>query len=732
MLRCRIGRGRALLGGGLLGVLTLFLAGLDGLLQIVSKRGAEGRIVRGVEGRALEALAAEAVLPRGNVELRFTHRKEDLRLGERVRFQAAQRRVIIQDVEAAPERAGDQVIDLALDRQVAHGDGRQPALEPEPPVAAVEGAVQAELRAGEKQVRIDVVLRDGQHRAVRRQVALDGKPGAAGIGALQQIRAEVGVLVVVKRGVHRARLMQRGDEAADVGAVRHAGELVHLPPGAAAVFRNLNQAIVRADVNQSLLPRRFGQGHTVAVERGRDALGDGVGAPDLAHDRQLIAIELSRQVTANGLPGVAAVVAAKELVRCEIEPRVCMGADLERRIPVPAQGRLALARLRLDAGGLARAAVEADQAGVLRFGVHDVWVLGIDARLEAVASLGDEPVGIHDAVDAARAGRAAEREVVLGAAVDVVKRTGVVHGDVVELRDRQIGHELPVGAAVEALVDAAVAAHEIVIVVAGVDPDLVIVDVLPFFAERVQRLATVVGNLQVDVHDVEPVGIPGIDDDVGVILGLGVEVVALLPGGAEVMGAKDAALLVGCLDDGVDQIGIRRGRRQADAAQFDRGQARLEFVPARAAVGRLVECALRTAVDQCPDMPAALVGGGHQHVGIARIEDHVGDAGVVADREHLLPVLTAVGGLVEPAVAAGSPERPLGGHVDDVRVPWVDDDLADMLGLLEAHLLPAFAAVVRAVDAVAVADAALAVVLPGADPDNVRVFLVQDDDADGV
>src|SRR5207244_9479469 len=110
--------------------------------------------------------------------------------------------------------------------------------------------------------------------------------------------------------------------------------------------------------------------------------------------------------------------------------------------------------------------------------------------------------------------------------------------------------------------------------------------------------------------------------------------------------------------------------------------------------------------------------------------DQVGHAGVVADRERLLPILTAVGALVEPAVAAGSPERPLGGHVDDVRVPRVDDDLADMLGLLEAHLLPAFAAVVRAVDAVAVADAALAVVLPGADPDNVRVFLVQDDDAD--
>ena len=51
---------------------------------------------------------------------------------------------------------------------------------------------------------------------------------------------------------------------------------------------------------------------------------------------------------------------------------------------------------------------------------------------------------------------------------------------------------------------------------------------------------------------------------------------------------------------------------------------------------------------------------------------------------------------------------------------------------LQPDVLPGLAAVVALVDAVAVADAALAVVLAGADPDDVRVLRVEGDAADGV
>src|SRR5262249_59115205 len=110
----------------------------------------------------------------------------------------------------------------------------------------------------------------------------------------------------------------------------------------------------------------------------------------------------------------------------------------------------------------------------------------------------------------------------------------------------------------------------------------------------------------------------------------------------------------------------------------------------------------------------------------------IGDGGVVADIEDLLPELAAVGGLVETAVAAGRPERPLGGDIDNVAVARIDDDLADVLRPREADVLPRLAAIVGAVDAVAVADAALTIVLARADPDGVGVLRIEGDGADGV
>src|SRR6185436_18710065 len=118
-----------------------------------------------------------------------------------------------------------------------------------------------------------------------------------------------------------------------------------------------------------------------------------------------------------------------------------------------------------------------------------------------------------------------------------------------------------------------------------------------------------------------------------------------------------------------------------------------------------------------PDAARALVRRGVEDVGVARVHHDLGDAGVLADEEHGVPRLAAVGGLVEPALAAGLPERALGGHVHHARIPRVDDDPADVLGALEAHVLPALAGVVGAVDAVPVRDAPLAVVFAGAHPD---------------
>ena len=101
-------------------------------------------------------------------------------------------------------------------------------------------------------------------------------------------------------------------------------------------------------------------------------------------------------------------------------------------------------------------------------------------------------------------------------------------------------------------------------------------------------------------------------------------------------------------------------------------------------------------------------------------------------REHGFPGLAAVGGLVQPPVAARLPERSLSGHVNHVRVPGVDENLGDVLRVFQPHLGEAGAAVDGFVKSIAIAHAALAVVLAGTHPDDQVVVGINADTADRV
>ena len=153
--------------------MTLLLPCLDGVLQVISEGRAEGRIVRGVEGLTQESLAAETILPRLDVEQSILHRQESRVTPKEVRRQAAQRRVVVEHIDAPPEGADYQIALPLLDRQVANGDGRQAALETVPFLAPVDCEIEAEFGTDEQQARVHVVFRDGQYWSVRRQVALD-------------------------------------------------------------------------------------------------------------------------------------------------------------------------------------------------------------------------------------------------------------------------------------------------------------------------------------------------------------------------------------------------------------------------------------------------------------------------------------------------------------------------------------------------------------------------------
>src|SRR5207244_4737274 len=90
----------------------------------------------------------------------------------------------------------------------------------------------------------------------------------------------------------------------------------------------------------------------------------------------------------------------------------------------------------------------------------------------------------------------------------------------------------------------------------------------------------------------------------------------------------------------------------------------------------------------------------------------------------------AVGGLEQAALLVRPPDVAQGGDVDGLGILGVDDDLADVLRVAQAHVLPGLAAVGRFVDAVAPGDAIAGVGLAGADPDDVGVRLRHGDAAE--
>ena len=570
-------------------------------------------------------------------------------------------------------------------------------------------------------------------RAGRSEV--DGRPGAAAVAAAQEVGLEVAALVVVEGGVDDVRVEARGEEVADVAHLRDAREGVLAAPGLPRVLAHLHEAVVGPDVEEPLDEGRLLEGDDVAEEGRRGALGHGVGAPDLAHHLQRVAVDLPGEVLADGRPAVAAVLAAEDPLRREVQARRLVGREDERGVPVPAQGVVAGLLVGLDEDGFPASPVETAEDAVLERRVDDVRVGGVDAGVEAVAAPGDEPVVVGDAVGVPRPRGAAQGVVVLGAAVDEVGGRGVVDLHPVELGHGQVRGPLPGGPPVEALVEPAVAAHEVVVGVVGVDPDRVVVHVLVALAEVRPGLARVVRHLQEDVHRVEPLVVPGVDEDLLVVHGAAGDVIAaLLPALAAVRGPEGPARLVrgGGLDERVEGVGLGGSEGEADPAHLLLGEPLLDPLPGLAAVGRLVNTRPRAAVDEGEDVAPALVGGGDEGVGVAGVHDDVGHARVLVDREHGRPGLPAVCRLVEAAVAAGSPQRALGRHVDDVRVLRVNEDLADVLGGLEAHVLPALPAVLAPVDAVAVADAPLRVVLARAHPDHVGVPRVDRDAADRV
>src|SRR5690606_7730644 len=109
----------------------------------------------------------------------------------------------------------------------------------------------------------------------------------------------------------------------------------------------------------------------------------------------------------------------------------------QRSIPVPPVALLPFPLMRLHADFLPAPLVVAHEHPVLTLGIYYVRIVGIDLGLKPIAPMGDKPVGIGDAVAGNRPAGSAQTEVVLRAAVDIIKRSGIVDRYFVKLGDRQ-------------------------------------------------------------------------------------------------------------------------------------------------------------------------------------------------------------------------------------------------------------------------------------------------------
>src|SRR5207244_3219187 len=92
--------------------------------------------------------------------------------------------------------------------------------------------------------------------------------------------------------------------------------------------------IVGPDVDEPFEHRRLIERHDVAQGRRRLIAEERIGRPDLAHDRNLVAIEISRQVGTDLYPVVAAIVAAIEEVAAPVQTSRRVRTDDVGRVPV--------------------------------------------------------------------------------------------------------------------------------------------------------------------------------------------------------------------------------------------------------------------------------------------------------------------------------------------------------------------------------------------------------------
>ncbi len=246
------------------------------------------------------------------------------------------------------------------------------------------------------------------------------------------------------------------------------------------------------------------------------------------------------------------------------------------------------------------------------------------------------------------------------------------------------------------------------VLVARVHPEAVVVHMLEVFAQCTPGASCIVGNLSCRFHSVNAVHIPQVAVDAVVVLTDSRLVVAhFFPGNATVGSAENAPCRFGGFHHSINHIRIYRGDCQADTAEIAAGKSVVNLIESLAGICGLVNGRFRTSVNQRPHMTAALIGGAIDDIRVPGIQFEIRDAGVFAYIQDFVPGGSAIGGLVQAAISAGTPEWSLTCNVNHVRISGIDTDAPDMFRFAEAHILERAPAINRFVNAIAVSDSPL-------------------------
>ncbi len=266
-----------------------------------------------------------------------------------------------------------------------------------------------------------------------------------------------------------------------------------------------------------------------------------------------------------------------------------------------------------------------------------------------------------------------------------------------------------------------------------------IVAVFVLFLHGAESFAAVVRDLHPHIHQIQAIKRMRTGIEFLVIMrtgAAGYSVGLFAPGGAAIAGFPHATFAPVQLNGGIQHVRVLRRDGQADLAQVALRQPLAELVPVFTTIGGFIECCVRATADIGGYSTMTLPGGGIKHVRVAWINDHVGHSGpdivVFISDQRALPVVAAIAGFVQTALAALAPQRSLRRHPDGVGIVRMHNDLADVLGLFQTEILPAGTAVKAAINTITKANVATADILAGADPDDVRIGWINADGADGI